>query len=174
MVGYRLLDLQTTCEYNENNELINCQCFDAQRRIDKGQINCGIENQCPEDCGVCKFCLYHVLECHPGYVPKTNQINLPFSSPSNSPSVVPSTLPSILHSDTPTEVPSESPSHKPSRVPSVQPTYIPSSTPTFVLSNIPSNIPSTNPTVFFSKEPSKVPSLPPFDLNDKDSYSIIW
>ena len=61
---FRSRDLEQSCVRDDNNELRNCQCNDAQRRIDLGQIDCSVENQCPDDCEVCKFCLYYVVECH--------------------------------------------------------------------------------------------------------------
>ena len=78
-IHLRLIDLENSCQRTDDGELFNCQCFDAQRRVDNGQIDCGID-LCPDDCEVCKFCLYYVLECN-------------LHNPSPSPSVSPSEEP---------------------------------------------------------------------------------
>ena len=64
LVECRLFDLYISCETNESGDLINCQCNDAQRRIDSGQIQCGGNELCPDNCEMCKYCLYYVVECH--------------------------------------------------------------------------------------------------------------
>jgi hypothetical protein len=73
--------LYLSCEENDEGERINCQCNDAQRRIDNGQIDCSVD-MCPDDCEVCKFCLYNVLDC------KSH-------SPSAPPSLPPTEIPSL-------------------------------------------------------------------------------
>jgi len=64
-----LKDLYNSCEirdgvYHVNNidDLTNCRCFDAERRIESGEIECGVD-LCPDDCDVCKFCYYYVTDC---------------------------------------------------------------------------------------------------------------
>lgn len=61
-----LHDLDSTCDIilpvENGSETRNCDCADAQRRIDKGEIKCG-QAKCPDDCEVCKFCLHGVLGC---------------------------------------------------------------------------------------------------------------
>lgn len=57
-----ILDLTESCigDPLENN-FLGCQCTDAEYRIDLGQIDCG-QHLCPEDCEVCKTCLYYVID----------------------------------------------------------------------------------------------------------------
>lgn len=54
-----LRDLDTTCDPEVEG---SCQCTNARARIDSGQIPCGVA-QCPDDCEVCKFCLYEIEKC---------------------------------------------------------------------------------------------------------------
>ena len=105
----RLRDLDQSCERASDGELINCQCNDAQRRVYNRQIDCGVE-VCPDDCEVCKFCLYYVVDCNS-------------HSPSMTPSVAPSQLSSIMPSMLPSTLLSASPSSHPSSSPSSPTTY---------------------------------------------------
>ncbi len=97
-----IIDLSETCEDNGSGDLINCQCNDAEDRIDRGQIQCG--DVCPEDCDVCEYCLYVVLGCGS----PTSDI------PSSPPSLVPSSVPSISPSSEPSSETSLLPSAMPS------------------------------------------------------------
>ncbi|GFH49141.1 predicted protein [Chaetoceros tenuissimus] len=111
-----LFDLSNSCI---DSSLSSCQCYDARERIDKGQITCGVD-MCPEDCEVCKVCLYEI-EC-----PRA-----PTQSPSSSPTVAGSSEPSSKPSNALSSVPSTSPSHSPTHVTtSPHPTSLPSSEPT--------------------------------------------
>ena len=75
---------------------------------------------CPDDCEVCKVCLYE-LECS----------RAPTQSPSSSPTVTGSSEPSSKPSNSFSSVPSRSPSHSPTHVTtSPHPTSVPSSEPT--------------------------------------------
>jgi len=74
-----LEDLDATCEASALTD--TCQCTDARARIDSGQISCGVA-QCPDDCEVCKYCLYEIEEC-----PWATESPLPSNEPSLSPTV---------------------------------------------------------------------------------------
>ena len=52
-----------SCEGNnaKENRFQGCQCHDAERRIANNEINCGYD-LCPQDCEVCKSCLYYVID----------------------------------------------------------------------------------------------------------------
>jgi hypothetical protein len=53
-----LKDLGNSC-VEEDSSARNCECYDAHRRIESGQIE--TSSFCPDDCEVCKFCLDIVL-----------------------------------------------------------------------------------------------------------------
>ena len=126
-----LHDLDNTCSQDASQENVGtCDCTDAQRRIESGQIECGVA-RCPDDCEVCKFCLYYVEDC-----PWT--IGSPSTSPSNSPTALPSPAPTPLGSDRPSAIPTESPSRL---------TENPTQSPT-VITDSPSSEPSSSPTTF--------------------------
>ncbi len=112
----RTRDLAQSCERDDNNELRNCQCNDAQRRVDLGQLDCGYSEKCPDDCEVCKFCLYYVVDCY-SHSPSDSPSSRPskeFSlEPSLSPSEIPSTLPTLISSLQPTGAPSQLPTLEP-------------------------------------------------------------
>lgn len=111
-----LFDLSNSCI---DSSLSSCQCYGAKERIDNGQITCGVD-MCPEDCEVCKVCLYEI-EC-----PRA-----PTQSPSSSPTMVGSSEPSSKPTNSPSSVPSTRPSHSPTHVTtSPHPTSLPSSEPT--------------------------------------------
>ncbi len=111
-----LFDLSNSCI---DSSLSSCQCYDARERIDNGQITCGVD-MCPEDCEVCKVCLYEI-ECP----------RVPTQSPSSSPTMVGSSEPSSKPTNSPSSVPSTRPSHPPTHVTtSPHPTSLPSSEPT--------------------------------------------
>jgi hypothetical protein len=74
-----LEDLDATCEASALTD--TCQCTDARARIDSGQISCGVA-QCPDDCEVCKYCLYEIEGC-----PWATKSPLPSNEPSLSPTV---------------------------------------------------------------------------------------
>ena len=152
--------MNLSCERAADGELFNCQCNDAQRRVDSGQIECGAD-LCPDDCEVCKFCLYYVVDCH-SHVP------------SMSPSAIPSLTPSLNLSVSPSLVPSYKPSSRfsetPSSIASLRPNSRPSDNPT----QLASDSPSETPTNFISNIPSSSPSFTPFDLSDCGSYSNKW
>lgn len=117
----RIKDIENSCIETDSGELINCECNDAQRRIDNGDISCG-EALCPDGCDICKFCLYYVVDCH-----------------SHAPSELPSGIPS-------TEVSNSSPSqlsHDPSQSPSEYPSFIPPKMDSMIPSSAPSTAPST-------------------------------
>ena len=61
---YRLLDLSNTCDFMFRD----CQCSDAQRRIDNGQIDCATD-QCPDNCSICMHCLTDEISCIEPLVP---------------------------------------------------------------------------------------------------------
>ena len=163
----RLLDLQRSCDTNDDGELTNCQCNDAERRIDNGQLQCGID-LCPEDCFVCIYCLYYVVDCH-----SPDPSVSPSAMPTKVVSAMPSILPTVLSSASPSFVPSGSPSSLVSSFP----TYI-SASPT----ELNSISPSASPTITFVKSPSSLPSLSaslspslaPFEINDCNSYRNLW
>jgi len=94
-----LKDLDDTCAGDPALNAESCQCLDARARIESGEIRCG-SAQCPDDCEVCKFCLYEVEGCP--------WIDPPSSSPSvvksDSPSVVPTSSPSVQKSEKPSSV----------------------------------------------------------------------
>lgn len=92
-----------SCERTADGQLINCQCYDAQSRVDSGEIQCGADI-CPDDCFVCDYCMYYVVEC---------DSLLPSSVPSFEPSQVLSGTPSVSPSITLSESPSVSPSYVP-------------------------------------------------------------
>jgi hypothetical protein len=148
---YRLIDLNETCVETVDGDLINCQCPDAQRRIDNGQIQCGNE-LCPSDCDVCKYCLYYVVDCH-----------------SHSPSSSPVEIPTI--SDGPTSTPtkkmktSSRPSLRPTKSPSIKPTPVttlkPIGEPTLKTTIMPSSKPSLPPTSGPSNKPTSTPTFIP-------------
>ncbi len=179
---YRLIDLNESCVETDDGDLINCQCNDAQRRIDNGQIQCGNE-LCPDDCDVCKYCLYYVVDCHS---------HSPSSSPSSDPSKLESAIPSAYPSETPSPTSSLNPSsesgdnlsRQPSNapsllsfpsvltslMPSVEVIPAPDSNPT----SLPSLAPTSDPTSNLLSLPSSSPSLDPFDMSQCESYSNIW
>ncbi len=143
--------MKNSCEQTDSGEDINCKCYDAQRRIDNGQIDCR-SDLCPDDCEVCKFCLYYVVDCH-----------------SHSPSSKPSSEPSSVPVD-PTISPSKSPTIDPTGLPM---TTIPSHSvpPTLERKTLD---PSATPSSVTIVEPSAAPSLAPFDIGDCASYSNKW
>ena len=100
---YRLSDLNMSCERTVSGELINCQCYDAQRRVDIGEIECG-SDVCPDDCFVCEYCMYYVVECG-SLKPSTSPSALPSQIISGTPSASPTILPSLLPSSSPSFVP---------------------------------------------------------------------
>lgn len=61
-----LNDLNSSC-HTQGGKRRDCTCDDAQRRMEKGQIDCD-NFSCPDDCEVCKFCLVNILGCHDGHV----------------------------------------------------------------------------------------------------------
>lgn len=93
-----LRDLDNTCSGDPVLNAESCQCLDARERIESGEIRCG-SAQCPDDCEVCKFCLYEVEGC-------------PWRDP-------PSITPSIVKSDSPSLIPTSSPSLQKSEKPSI-------------------------------------------------------
>ena len=160
--------MKDSCERDDNNDLINCQCQDAQRRIDNGQIDCDLDNRCPDDCDVCKFCLYYVVECHshePSVVPSIAPSDQPSIQLTSSPSASPTELPSFTLSTVPTLTASQHPSAIPSAVGSFVPSITASESPSLVL--------STYPTTILSSSPSTKPSIK-FDLAVCETYENVW
>ena len=110
-----LEDLDATCEASALTD--TCQCTDARARIDSGQIPCGVA-QCPDDCEVCKYCLYEIEGC-----PWLTQPPTPL--PSLTPTALPTVSPTIQASDKPSMVPTLAPvenTSSPSGAPSEAPT----------------------------------------------------
>lgn len=66
-----LIDLSRTCD----SLFRNCECYDAQRLIDNGQIDCSID-VCPDDCTICNFCLEDVISC----IPRERSVSPPLPS----------------------------------------------------------------------------------------------
>lgn len=63
----RLLDLTATCgalRSFDDPARTSCVCSDAEEKISDGEITCGTD-VCPEDCSLCQFCLYELLDCLP-------------------------------------------------------------------------------------------------------------
>ena len=141
---FRVNDLEQSCVRDENNELKNCQCNDAQRRVDLGQISCDYSSKCPDDCEVCKFCLYYVVDCHS-------------HSPSGSPTSIPSNMLSL------------EPSLSQSETPSVAKTARPSDLVTNSPPSLPTLFPSAYPTIVGSPSPTDT-----FNITDCASFSSIW
>mmetsp|Transcript_24166 Transcript_24166/g.27586 ORF Transcript_24166/g.27586 Transcript_24166/m.27586 type:complete len:207 (+) Transcript_24166:106-726(+) len=59
-----LIELHSSCDESPSIDDFDdgCQCSDAQRRIDEGQIDC--ENvECPFDCEICTTCIFYVTSC---------------------------------------------------------------------------------------------------------------
>lgn len=53
----------STCKGNAfDNDFTGCDCADAKRRIANGQINCDMDDPCPEGCATCELCLYYVVK----------------------------------------------------------------------------------------------------------------
>jgi hypothetical protein len=95
-----LRDLDQTCGGDPALNSGSCACRDARARIESGQIECGIA-QCPDDCAVCKFCLYEVESCpwlvSPSHSPTLVRTRFPSSSPTRFPTVSPTKQPSKLY-----------------------------------------------------------------------------
>jgi len=175
-----LLDLRESCDSDNQGNLFNCRCADAERRISNGQIDCDID-KCPEDCVVCQQCLYDVVDCFshaPSSVPSGSPSVAATSMPSMLPSLLPSTSPSHLPTGRPSIDPSSQPSVSPTSVPTTAPTSVPSVLPSVQPSLSPSSDPSANPSLAPSAAPSVLPSsspsISPFNITDCASYSETW
>ena len=155
--------MEKSCVENDDGELTNCQCNDAERRIDNGQLTCGVD-LCPEECSTCIFCLYYVVDCH-SHEPSSAPSDMPTKVASALPSIVPTILTSVEPSVDPTTYPSAKPSILPSsdptQAPSIYPTYVPSAGPSSIPSDKPSILPSSYPTQAPSVDPTFEPSLSP-------------
>ena len=150
------------------NDFKGCLCDDAQRRIARGEIVCG-RDMCPDDCEVCKTCLYYVIEdCldietnppnkAPSIKPATRQINEPSTpTPSTQPTYTPSIKPTARQTN---ELSSILTISKPSTQP-IQASFIIPTTRQPNTATIPE--PTTVPTILFKSELSKYPSQEPSD-----------
>lgn len=101
----RIIDLNESCIGSPlENSFEGCQCHDAQRRIKSGEIVCG-KYMCPEDCEVCKTCLYYVIDdcLEIEILPQTKA---PTAKPTKAPTQIPSSTP-------PTPNPTSSPTEDP-------------------------------------------------------------
>ncbi len=119
---YRAKDLRYSCL----SDLSECRCFDAERRLESGEISCydgPLVEQCPEGCEVCERCLGEVLADYCDGMPSAS----------------PSSFPTPVHSSTPTTFPTSRPSLTPTSLPSPSPTSLPT--------NIHSAAPTTGPTI---------------------------
>ncbi len=95
--------------------LTECRCFDAERRLESGEISCDdgpLVKQCPEGCEICETCLGTISA---GYC-------------DGIPSASPSSFPTPFHSSTPTALSSSRPSFTPTSLPSPSPTSVPTVT----------------------------------------------
>jgi hypothetical protein len=125
-----------------------------------GQINCEVDI-CPDDCEVCKFCLYYVVDCHS---------HAPSSTPSSKPSKLLSALPSLSPSIQNFSGSSAMPSSVVSSPTALRPTFSPSNHPTV----IPSIFSTNTPSLSHSLQPSMSPSSLLFDISNCQSYSNRW
>lgn len=105
------LDLDNTC-YPYGKNFAGCQCEDAEKRIDSGELSCE-DVSCPDDCEPCKVCLYYVTDC-------LTRTDAPVGTPTRSPKPTLSKKPtpspqtqSPTRSSAPTSLPSFPPSPAP-------------------------------------------------------------
>lgn len=90
-----IVELQSTCNQPIDENFSGCQCADAESRIAAGEINCGFD-LCPQDCEVCKVCLYYAIDnCLMGTPPKISPgfLNPPSRIDNKSPTPAPSPPP---------------------------------------------------------------------------------
>lgn len=63
-----LRNLSETCKIDpeDDSSYIECECKDAQERLDSGEIkDCGYYHRCPRNCAVCELCLSSLVTCPP-------------------------------------------------------------------------------------------------------------
>lgn len=61
-----LRNLSESCRIDpeDDSSYIECECKDAQERVDSGEIKrCGDDHRCPKNCAVCELCLSSLVTC---------------------------------------------------------------------------------------------------------------
>jgi len=101
-----------------------CVCFDAQKRIQSGEIGCS-RDICPDDCEVCKLCLYYLTDCLFDDIITNQPTSFPSSSSSLHPSKQLSQEPTASSSYYPSKHMAETPTISSSFYPSKETTKAP-------------------------------------------------
>lgn len=145
--------MQETCVGNPLEDgFEGCKCVDAQKHIDNGAIVCG-EELCPEDCEVCKTCLYHVID---------DCMDTKTHSPTKTPTFQP------------THAPTKTATEAPTAVKSMIPTLSPTTEHTQVPTLLESMMPTLSPTTDHTATPTIAPTADEFDISVCSTYSLNW